>query len=344
MARTWKTKAEKDEEYTPQVTKLLYPMIGYRIRQRRHDLHKPLDEIAIEMGIDYTLLSRIERGITTSKNPYLLSAVQISAISQYFGEDAETLIWGSNTEKTRLMKILCLAIIMNGNTNPFRDENIEAWIDKQNPETRTIFHSDEERSKRTCNFFVNPQNYADYKRLQMEYSEEYTLISNLILKQLLLDSDYWGCFFAYLRDNSSFAADNFQKSAKEYLLNEGNYLSFLQSEKNYPYFVLAFDRYWERVQYEYIDFFEKNIFTSSDKLQERGLREVSNQQFHDAIISHEFDKLNEWLLISAENFDDNAVNASTWQRHTIFAMAHKEDENLFPNNIEEDVANPAQSQ
>ena len=117
------------------------------------------------------------------------------------------------------------------------------------------------------------------------------------------------------------------------------YLPFLQSEKFYPYFVLAFDRYWERVQNEYIDFFENHIFTSSDKLQERGLREVSNQQFHDAITSHEFVKINEWLLISTENFDDNAVTASTWQRHTIFAMVNQDDEGLFPANVEEGTMN-----
>lgn len=336
------SKAKSDSEYTPQIKSMLYPLIGARIRQRRHDLHKPLDGIAAEMGIDYTLLSRIERGITTSKNPHLLSATQIAAISQYFHDDAATLIWGTDSEKMRLTKILCLAILVNGNGNPFRDENTKAWIDRQCAEVRAIFQADEERSKKACDFFVNPQNYADYQRLQMRYSEDYTLISNLMLKQLLLDSDYWGCFFAYLRDNSSFAADAFQKSAKEYLLNEGSYLSFLRSEKYYPYFILAFDRYWERVQNEYTDFFENHVFTSSEKLQEKGLREVSNQQFHDAITSHEFIKLNEWSLISAENFDGNSVVASAWQRHTIFAMAHKEDENLFPNNIEEDVANPAQ--
>ena len=334
-----KTKAESDRDYTPQIKSMLYPLIGARIRQRRHDLRKPLDEIAAEMGIDYTLLSRIERGITTSKNPYLLSAAQIAAISQYFHEDAATLIWGSDSEKVRLTKILCLAILVNGNENPFRDENTKAWIDNQSAEVRTIFQADRERSKRACDFFANPQNYADYQRLQMRHSEDYTLISNLMLKQLLLDSDYWGCFFAYLRDNSNFAADAFQKSAKEYLLNEGNYRAFFQSEKCYPYFLLAFDRYWERVQVEYAGFFENNVFTSSDKLQEKGLREVSNQQFHDAITSHEFIKLNEWSLISAENFDGNSVVASAWQRHTIFAMVNKDDGDLFPANIEDGTMN-----
>ena len=226
MPRKWKTKAEKDEAYVPQITKLLYPMIGNRIRQRRKDMGKSLMDISADMGIDYTLLSRIERGLISTKNPYLLSAMQITAISGRFGIDAADLIWGTREERATLVKMVCASLLLNGNGNPFHDR-ITA---------------------------------AQYERLHMEYCSDYERTSNLILKQLLLNSDYDNCFFHHLQECAEYNPQKFRVLVEGYLLNKGDFSDFLLEKQYESCFATAFSDFWARVEGEYLEFFEQEYF------------------------------------------------------------------------------------
>lgn len=296
MPRKWKTKAEKDEAYVPQITKLLYPMIGNRIRQRRKDMGKSLMDISADMGIDYTLLSRIERGLISTKNPYLLSAMQITAISGRFGIDAADLIWGTREERATLVKMVCASLLLNGNGNPFHDR-ITA---------------------------------AQYERLHMEYCSDYERTSNLILKQLLLNSDYDNCFFHHLQECAEYNPQKFRVLVEGYLLNKGDFSDFLLEKQYESCFATAFSDFWARVEGEYLEFFEQEYFADSDSLCDKGLHIVTNQGLHDVLVSPEFCEFNERLLLVAEYTDGNATAASVQQRLSIFAMLHKGDAEWFP--------------
>ena len=296
MPRKWKTKAEKDEAYVPQITQLLYPMIGSRIRQRRKDMGKSLMDISADMGIDYTLLSRIERGLISTKNPYLLSAMQITAISGQFGIEAANLIWGTREEQTTFVKLICAALLLNGKGNPFRDEGLA----------------------------------SQYERLHMEYCSDYERISNLILKQLLLNSDYENCFFHHLQECAEYNLQKFRVLVEGYLLNKGDFSDFLLAEQYESCFVTAFSDFWARVEGEYLEFFEQKYFADSDSLCDKGLHIVTNQGLHDVLVSPEFCEFNERLLLVAEYTDGNATAASVQQRLSIFAMLHKGDAEWFP--------------
>ena len=296
MPRKWKTKAEKDAEYVPQVTQLLYSMIGRRIRQRRKDMDKSLMDISADMGIDYTLLSRIERGLISTKNPYLLSAMQITAISGQFGIEAADLIWGTREEQISLLKVVTAAVLLNGAGNPFYNGNMA----------------------------------AQYERLHMVHCPDYERESNLLLKQLLLHSDYAGYFFHYLQNCCEFDPQRFRVLAEGFLLNKGNFSDFLLDRQNHTCFAAAFSTFWERVENDYLDFFRREYFSSSADLCNKGLHIVTNQRLHDVLVSPGFAELNQRLLLMAEYTDGNATAASVQQRLSIFAMLHKGDAKWFP--------------
>lgn len=296
MPRKWKTKAEKDKAYVPQITKLLYPMIGNRIRQRRKDMGKSLMDISADMGIDYTLLSRIERGLISAKNPYLLSAMQITAISGQFGIEAADLIWGTREEQVSLLKVVTAAVLLNGAGNPFYNGNMA----------------------------------AQYERLHMVHCPDYERVSNLLLKQLLLHSDYAEYFFHYLQNCCEFDPQRFRALTEGFLLNKGDFSDFLLDRQYYTCFAEAFSTFWERVENDYLDFFRREYFASSADLCNKGLHIVTNQRLHDVLVSPGFAELNQRLLLMAEYTDGNATAASVQQRLSIFAMLHKNDAELFP--------------
>lgn len=68
-----------------------------------------------DVSIDRHILSHIENGKAyKKKNPYLLTEDQIIAISQLRKETPTSIIFGSEPEKEKTVKLLLMAIILNG--------------------------------------------------------------------------------------------------------------------------------------------------------------------------------------------------------------------------------------
>ncbi len=363
-------KEKEGKLYFPEARLLLYKMIGQRVRQYRKLAdpskyekgedqspagdRKPRKKSFVSQGdfcdylkIDYVVLSKIERGKAEKSNPYLLSEAFIELISREFEMTPIELIWGKKEDKVTLIKIFCIAVLINGsNVIPFLNEDFSTWLATQKQTASEELITSLNCAKKTCEFFINPQNYELYKSLQMRYLKDYEEISAILLKHLLLDLDYYGCFFEYLQNRSKYDLKEFQTIAKSFLIDEGNYPDFFQIEAYYPYFIVAFHNYWERVQAEYMNFFEKEIFaliteeeggTEKDnaKHAHHGLMKVSNELFYNKITSLDFRKLNKWLLIRAEHTDGKAAVASVRQRMSIWAMINKDSKEVFPS--DEDI-------
>lgn len=68
-----------------------------------------------DVSIDRSLLSHIENGrVYKKKNPYLLTEDQILSISQLIKETPQVIIFGDQSEKENTVKVILLAVILNG--------------------------------------------------------------------------------------------------------------------------------------------------------------------------------------------------------------------------------------
>ena len=98
----------------------LYKEIGSRIKKvrqemgfRQHEFVAKLQEEYI--SIDRFMLSHIENGRAyKKKNPYLLTDDQIYVISKLIKKEPKELIFGDINEREDTVKLILLAIIMNG--------------------------------------------------------------------------------------------------------------------------------------------------------------------------------------------------------------------------------------
>lgn len=101
-------------------TNYLYKNIGMRIRNHRKTKNYNQEEYCAQLQnnyiqIDRYRLSSIENGKNDSnKNPYLLSASLIEGISDYMKVTPTELIFGNYENRSTFIKLILLAIIING--------------------------------------------------------------------------------------------------------------------------------------------------------------------------------------------------------------------------------------
>jgi len=104
-------------------TDFLYKSIGKRVNYFRINdrtvtglLHPSLDAYCEKLeNIDPAVLSRIENGISLKKkNPYLISPGIMNQLSKLFDNDCKKLIWGTTSDKENFVKLLLIAILLNG--------------------------------------------------------------------------------------------------------------------------------------------------------------------------------------------------------------------------------------
>ena len=88
--------------------------------------------------IDQRTIAKVEQGLAGRKNPYLLSANQIGCLAKVFGITPKELVWGDETEREDLVRLMLIAIIADrAKTDPFvYYDNTElpeffAWAKKQ---------------------------------------------------------------------------------------------------------------------------------------------------------------------------------------------------------------------
>lgn len=310
-------------------TNLLYHLIGLRIREYRKKAK--LNQIGLR--IERATLSNIENGKVSARNPHYMNCGHISDIVSSLHEHSinvspSELVWGNTSEKTAYIKLIVLSILFNHtNQNPFRF---------------MPFSSFSATGQEECDYFLNQSNHALYELLQVHHDDSYLRISNLLLKQLLLYEGLSSRISAYLKSYSGYDPKQYKDIVISYLQNKSTFISdFLLNEHNYPHFVVAFDQFWDRVQNDYLSFFESALFCGDDVLTKNGMKSITSKKIHNILNSPEFSELNEWLLTIAENVDMATATTNMIQRLTMVAMINRDDPDMFCDDSEIDFFNNA---
>lgn len=129
-------------------TKMLYKSIGNRIKLKRSSTTVTVENKIVPATLDNlrdmdnASLSRIQNGIALKrKNPYLMNYYQAEYLCEKLGIKMNELIWGKTEEQENFVKIILLAIMINGASyhdkifNPFcyfeSTEELFEWAYKQ---------------------------------------------------------------------------------------------------------------------------------------------------------------------------------------------------------------------
>lgn len=306
-------------------TTLLYKNIGMRIKELRNKNH--LLQTAIYY-IDTSILSKIENGkAIKSKNPYFLNSSQIKVLCDTFQITPSELIWGNEAEKKDFIKMIVIAILLNDEANAFHESSLTQWIEKEwdySPAKQEQAKKNFAETERNFGFFVNSKNYSLYELLNPMFDENYEQLSNLILKQLIQDYNFSRHFFFHLinyTNNAEKSPDKLKKLLENFIINKGSYALFILDKKgiDYPEFVLAFNKYWKRVECEYLQFFEKNFFIGDDELLQKGLKDIQNIRMNEIITSSDFIDLNKKLSLLEEYTNEEAILSSLNIRFTLIS-------------------------
>lgn len=121
---------------------VLNKSIGIRIKEfRTRVVCKSQENFAKDISaenplyIDRFHISNFETG-NTKKSDYLMSSIQIEALSRTMGCSPKELVFGNEIEKTNLIKLILLAIIMNGeqhcDTKKIINPIIDTRLEKRN--------------------------------------------------------------------------------------------------------------------------------------------------------------------------------------------------------------------
>lgn len=332
-------------------TNLLYNLIGKRIRKLRTgtNLRGKRDNFTRQLDFGFingSTLSKIENGkASKARNPYFLNAGQICDICNALREQGKNispdeLVWGTKEEKGEYIKMIVLATLLNDTgANPFSTLDFPTWLGTLDVTTREQVTDNQHEMKEVYNYFINPQNHNLFELLQLDSDKSCERISNQILKHLLLDELYFSRFSEYLKDCSRYEAYKYELLVKDYLLNKGSYSGFILRKDNYPAFIFAFRKFWERNQDEYIQFFERELFIGGDVLEKRGMRDIQNEKIHSVLTSPEFLELNEWSLLTLEYSDIGTAVVCTRQRLSMVAMINKDKAEMFCEDEEVDIPN-----
>ena len=315
-------------------TAVLYKTIGNRIRRKRQEAKLTQDDL---YPSNRSLLSQIESGIAKKKrNPHFINDSQIRIFSEH-SEMRLTpyeLVWGTPTEKTDLIKLWILSILLNDKSNPFFDGTITEWIDKELKylpyRKRDSIYDNIEEFTKTYGFFFIPERHKLYELLEPAFDSKYEELSHLILKQIMQDYDFSKHFinrlFNYSRNinimlNFSIGTqttneDVATNTIENFILGKDSY-GFIILDMDgirYPEFLVAFTKFWNKVESTYMSYFEKYLFLKENVLLTEGIAVVNNNKIHDIFLSKEFIEMNKQLLLLPEYTENEAILSSLYLR------------------------------
>ena len=314
-------------------TNLFYKLIALRIKDYRKKYK--IKQKDIEM--DNSTLSKIENAkIVPKKNPYFISGGHMVQLLDKIPISPTELIWGQKEDKEFLVKMITLAILLNDRIEnkqgkdicPFYSGEFEEWIRKEweyAPMIREQMLQNQQEIQNEYGFFVNKKNYDLYYLLKTEFSQEYELLSNLMLKILNHDYQYSIHFYSHLinyKNNTSTNDNKMELLLKNLVLYKGTYAPFILDKNgvDYPMFICSFNKFWDKVKESYLEYFEQQISIYDDShLISNGLKYVNGEFFNKIFTSKDFITLNEEVSRFSEYTDAEAILSSLNMRLKIIS-------------------------
>lgn len=178
--------------------------------------------------------------------------------------------------------------------------------------------------KKKYGFFFDSDNFSTYEKIKTNYIADYDKLSNLLLAQILNEPIFAQSFMERLAVRI-WNQTNFRQSYSEdtdlnidaFIMGKGQYGNIALDYKgiNYPKFINAFNKFWEKKKETYMKFFDLNVF---QKYHENiWLKAFNDQFFHNLLCSPEFIELNQQSTNLDVYYDKDAVIAQQFIRSII---------------------------
>lgn len=328
---------EKGESKMLKYTELFHKLIGMRIKNYRKIYKVKQGDIEI----DSSAISKIENGrVDPKKNPNFICGGHMVQILNIIPVSPTELIWGQKEDKELFLKLITLAILLNdgitdkhdNDISPFYNIPFETWIRKEWEYAPTIIEQtlqNLEEAQDKYGFFINEKTYDLYSLLKPEFSKEYEALSNLMLQTLNHDYEYSKLFYRHLinyTNNTSDADNKMELLLENLVLHKGTYAPFILDKNgvDYPVFIYAFNKFWDKVKESYLDYFEQQICSYGDSyLLSNGLKHFNNDFFQHIFTSPDFIYLNQRISIFSEYLDSEAALSSLNMRLEIISAIHE---------------------
>lgn len=319
----------------------------YRIASGKNSIEKFANNMndTYALPIDRVLLSNIENGkAIPGKNKYLFSPNLLDGFCTVLKTTREQLIFGDIDQKEQLIKLILLSLLMNGDKvaddTAIDDDNkalipfIETGDSIEHYMTNDrhyildqLFYSKriepssideyplsleniEQFLSENYPFFSNSQFRESYLLLTTEKKQDFTKLSNLLLKLLFGSLDFATDFierFRLLYQNQ----DLLVSEAQIFLQNRGCYGSLATDwiNSNFYLFVDAFNSFWTRHKQDIMTYFEENLFDLNNKNfnQNRIMWHLTDEYFNELITSKDFETLLENLLTNDEYSEQTMI-------------------------------------
>lgn len=326
-------------------TALLYAFIGKRIKTARE--HRPMSKrsltsVSIDTGIDMSVLSKVEHGKAEKrKNPYFLNGAQIGVLCDLYGMSEKDLIWGNTDDKILFVELCVVSMLINNKNPAFFDGDFREFIEIEwnyDPITKNemLIHISDAEVKGLYDFFVSQENNFYYGLLKSDFDADYETLSNLMLHILIHDFEFSKRFFGHLINYTNHTSINdnpIKQLLSDFITYRGNYASLILDRGGIDYhrFILAFNKFWDRIMPQYMDFFGEHLFNKDFDFRGRGLRPLTNEYIHTLFCSKEFFSLNQHLSLLAEYIDSEAIISSLNMRFELINALQTE------NNVDEEL-------
>lgn len=209
--------------------KYFYKEIGSRIKKVREEMGFKQHEFVAKLqeeyiSIDRFMLSHIENGRAyKKKNPYLLTVDQIYVISKLIKKEPKELIFGNINEREDTVKLILLAIIMNGakygNNESGKGEFINPFVDTR------VRKSDREKNAKKKSEEVVQKNLKEFLRLsayfiKSESGDRILYLYNYFNSIVEIDEEVINECVTWFQKNHPFFASVKHFENMERLLNE----------------------------------------------------------------------------------------------------------------------------
>ncbi|MGX6962014.1 hypothetical protein [Vagococcus xieshaowenii] len=322
--------------------KLLYKDMGTKVNDFRKKNNKTQDNLIEDISqkyhysFDRQRISAIENGKTDPrKNPYLMSSLQLDIFSNMLNIDKTTFIFGDKQDREKLIKLILLSIIMNGDKDRF-DKDIQLPFLKsvKNPfeyeqtghdyliyqftdanshsvfkdENKLLINSEEFNNfiNSSFPFFANKENIDKYNILYTGYSKDLLEPSTLLIKLLFGNLKFAKSFIEHFT-NINIAYGTFKEEALNLLQNKGVYgsLAIDWTLTYFPQFITAFEELWDNKKDVLMKFFDEQIFRLSNDA--HALKKLNDKHFNYVIQSEAFIYLLQELLTVDEYTHDTAI-------------------------------------
>jgi|GEM_PF-3976073 len=350
---------------------VLYKMIGSRVRNYRvKNLKITQKDFAARVQhnhffLDTSKLSHIEKGRIKKNTSSFLTINQIQDLSSMMGCDPVELIFGTEAEKDIIVKLLLLAILMNGSThyengkllNPFIDINesensvveffrlaslnitdqnlkrecFDVYIEhiaRQKPSKNNdaIINNCKQWYKANFCFFSNPSNFEKFNLLNSSYNKKIEIQSNILMNLLLSDVDFCLDFMNRVYYTSKNNSE-IEKILTNLIEHEGQFGGFIIDwmEVSYPLFVKAFNEMWEKNRDVFMDFFEENLFDPNN-IRNNGLKDIKNSSIEALLTDISFIKILYKLLNNERFKTDTMIGQKIFQNFIDLYLIEKNED------------------